>query len=245
MKQDKSKNWIHFSKITLILMMTSFSIMAKEGVILLHGLARTSKSMNKMEKHLREAGFETLNVDYESRKNTIDSLSARVISKSLIKMDSMNVSTIHFVTHSLGGILVRNYMSKNNISNMGRVVMLGPPNQGSEVVDKLKNFSFFKKLNGPAGGQLGTDATSKPNTLGKVNFELGIIAGDRSIIWINSSYIKGSDDGKVSVEKTKIPGMKDHVVIHTTHPMMMKNNHVIEQVIEFLKKGKFKKDKNG
>lgn len=198
--------------------------------------------MKKLEKFLIDHSFATLNVDYESRKNPIDSLSIKVLSRSLKKLEIKHYTKIHFVTHSLGGILVRDYFAHNKISNMGRVVMLGPPNQGSEVVDKLKNWSLFKIINGPAGDQLGTDSTAKPLILGKVSFELGIIAGDRSMNWINSMMIKGPDDGKVSVEKTKVLGMTDHIVIHTTHPMMMQNIKVMKQVVAFLKNGKFEKN---
>jgi hypothetical protein len=117
--------------------------------------------------------------------------------------------------------------------------MLGPPNQGSEVVDELGTWWIFRKLNGPAGGELGTEADSVPNKLGPVNFELGVIAGDRSINWINSCMIEGSDDGKVSVERTRVVGMKEHVVVHATHPFLMKDNTAIAHTIRFLKAGTF------
>jgi hypothetical protein len=134
---------------------------------------------------------------------------------------------------------VRAYLSGHNCERLGRVVMLGPPNRGSEVVDRLRGWSLFKKVNGPAGQELGTDPASVPNRLGPVTFELGVIAGDRSINWINSGMIEGPDDGKVSVERTKVDGMKEHIIIHTTHPMMMKNRHVIRAVLTFLQFGTF------
>ncbi len=151
----------------------------------------------------------------------------------------MVAAKINFVTHSLGGILVRSYLARHSIPELGRVVMLAPPNQGSEVVDKLGRLFLFKWINGPAGNELGTDATSMPNKLGPANFPVGIIAGDRSINWINSLLIPGSDDGKVSIERTKLAGMSDHLVIHTTHPFIMQNREVIRQTIQFLRTGGF------
>ena len=196
--------------------------------------------MEKMALKLKDAGFIVLNVDYPSRTATIEVLSDAAIGRALQDARFAGCSTIHFVTHSLGGILVRSYFKRHESSMLGRVVMLGPPNQGSEVVDTIGSWWLFEKLNGPAGNELGTDNASTPNMLGAVNFELGIIAGDSSINWINSMIIKGLDDGKISVERTRVAGMKEHIVIHATHPYLMKNNKVIEETIRFLKTGSFK-----
>jgi len=210
-----------------------------EGVIMLHGLCRTSASMEKMKTALTGAGYKVVNVDYPSRTASIDQLSEKVISKAMDDPVLEGCAKVHFVTHSLGGILVRVYFSKHDTGRLGRVVMLGPPNQGSEVVDNLKEWKAFQKLNGPAGSELGTDQQSKPKTLGAVNFELGVIAGNRSINWINSMMIPGSDDGKVSVEATKVDGMKEHLVLRCTHTCIMRNPKVIEAVTFFLRDGSF------
>lgn len=207
-------------------------------VILLHGLSRSASSFENLSDTLSQKGYRVYNTDYESRKYNINELANRVIPPVLSK--TKDCEKVHFVTHSLGGIILRQYLSQNTIQNLGKVVMLGPPNHGSEVSDNLKNWHFYKYITGPAGQELTTDSLSVPNTLGKPNFELGIIAGDRSINWINSMMIEGSDDGKVSVESSKLDGMKDHIVIHTTHPTMLNNDSVIFQVQEFLKFGKFK-----
>ena len=107
------------------------------------------------------------------------------------------------------------------------------------MVDRLCRFRFFSYVNGPAGGELGTGANSVPNRLGPLDFELGVIAGDRSLNWINSLMIEGADDGKVSVERTKVEGMKGHVVVHATHPCLMKNRQVIDLTLAFLRDGQF------
>ena len=148
---------------------------------------------------------------------------------------------IHFVTHSLGGILVRQYLSEFAIPNLKRVVMLGPPNKGSEVVDKLAGLPGFKLVNGVAGLQLGTDAASVPNKLGAAEFELGVIAGTKSVNWMLSLLIPSTDDGKVSVDSTKLEGMKDHIEMPVTHPFMMSDKKVIAQVIGFLETGQFER----
>jgi len=211
-----------------------------EAVILLHGLVRTDRSMTKMAAALESEGYVVLNVGYPSRSATIQELAETVISEALADPAITNTTTIHFVTHSLGGILVRQYLHNNKIDNLGRVVMLGPPNQGSEVVDNLGELALFQAMHGPSGNQLGTDTNAIPHALGPVDFELGIIAGNRSINWINSLImINGPDDGKVSVEHTKVEGMTDHITIRATHPYLMRNHHAIRHTIQFLQSGHF------
>ncbi len=233
-------------KFALIIIMAMLPLLAsaienQEFVILLHGLCRTSRSMVPMERALSTNGYHVLNVDYPSRTAAIEKLSEDAIGRAVADCQTHGAVKINFVTHSLGGILVRSYLSRHTIPNFGRVVMLGPPNQGSEVVDKLGSFWMFKKINGPAGDELGTDANSTLNKLGPADFCVGVIAGDRSINWINSLLIPGSDDGKVSVERTKLAGMADHIVIHATHPLLMRNRTAIRQTICFLRTGRFER----
>lgn len=212
---------------------------AGQTTILLHGLSRSNKSMVEVGKALKAKNHRVFNVDYPSRKFPIDSLAEIAIGGTLRTMDRDSTDTLNFVTHSLGGILVRDYLAKHKVPRMGRVVMLGPPNHGSEVVDRLKSVSLFSMLNGPAGQELGTDSASKPNSLGAVDFEVGVIAGNRSINWINSLMIPGPDDGKVSTGSARLAGMKDYLLVHATHPMMMKNTEVIRQILFFLASGTF------
>ncbi len=213
--------------------------LASENVILLHGLCRTTHSMTRMQHALEAAGYTVLNVDYPSRKGFIPNLADGAIGKALAECRQNGASRIDFVTHSMGGILVRSYLARHKVPDLGRVVMLAPPNQGSEVVDKLGKFTLFKLINGPAGNEMGTDNGSLPNQLGPANFSVGIIAGDRSINWINSLLIPGPDDGKVSVKRAKLAGMSDFIVIHATHPFIMCNSEALRQTIAFLQNGRF------
>lgn len=218
------------------------SASAAEGVILLHGLARSPRSLGKLEAALARAGYRVVNLGYPSRTAGIAQLSETAIPASLADPRLAGCSQIHFVTHSMGGILLRAYAATHTIPKLGRVVMLGPPNQGSEVVDRLGHWSAFRFINGPAGQELGTSPGAIPNRLGPVAFELGVIAGNRSINWINSLMIAGPDDGKVSVERTKVAGMKDHLVLPVTHPLMMTNAAVIAATLRFLASGHFGAD---
>lgn len=210
---------------------------AQETVVLLHGLARTSKSMAKMETTLQAEGYQTLNIDYRSRHHRVEVLADQV--REQIIAETNETTKIHFVTHSMGGILVRQIQKSAPIENIGRVVMLSPPNQGSEVIDKIGGQAAVQKVNGPAGNQLSTDPDGFVAQLGSVDFELGVLTGDRSINWINSCIIPGKDDGKVSVESAKVKGMSAYKVMHATHPVIMKKESVIQEVVLFLKTGHF------
>jgi len=226
--------------VLLMMVVASRPAWGVEGVILLHGLARTDRSMVKLAAALEGAGYGVVNVDYPSRTGTIEMLADTTIRQALEHPEIRAAQKVHFVTHSLGGILVRQYLKSRSIEHLGRVVMLGPPNQGSEVVDRLGDVALFGMINGPAGQQLGTGSDSVPNRLGSVDFELGVVAGDRSINWINSVMIPGPDDGKVSVEQTKVAGMKEHIIIHVSHPFLMRNEQVIRATLRFLRRGTFR-----
>ena len=212
-----------------------------ECTILLHGLARTHHSMTTLGLALENKGYTVVNISYPSREHSIEVLANDVIPRALTYCPKD--LAINVVTHSMGAILLRQYLSSKSIPRLHRVVMLAPPNQGSEVVDKLGAYPGFHWLNGDAGMQLGTSVASLPNRLAGAHFNVGIIAGTRSINIFLSTLIPGQDDGKVSVERTKLVGMSDHIVMPVTHTFMMTNKAVIQQVVDYLKKGQFTRDR--
>lgn len=210
----------------------------KDCVVVLHGIVRTYRSMRSLAKFLDANGYRVLNVDYPSTHLPLESLIDH-INRQVVAFNLDLQRKIHFVGYSLGGLLARGVIHRHRPPNLGRVVQLAPPNQGSEVADFWKNNFLFQWIFGSAGQELGAEEKSFARILGPVDYELGVIAGNCTWDPISSAMIKGSNDGKVSVENTKVPGLADHMVIPTTHTFIIYNRVAWNQAICFLQYGKF------
>jgi predicted alpha/beta-hydrolase family hydrolase len=209
----------------------------KEIIILLHGLGRNNTSMWLLASRLDEAGFYVQRVEYGSLHQNPDEILTE-ISSQINQCCQQHAQSVHFVGHSLGGLMVRAYLQNNQVNKLGRVVLLGTPNQGTEAADHFSN-SWLMDILGPTAQALGTNADSFPKSLEAPYYPVGIIAGELKSN-LNDHVIPGKDDGLVSVEATKIDAMTDFIIIETGHSMMRYDREVADQTIEFIKNGVFK-----
>lgn len=213
-----------------------------ECVVLLHGLNRSWRAMRPMARALHEAGFTTANVDYPSQAGSVEQIAPLAVGTGLEECRNSGATKIHFVTHSIGGILLRYQNKHMPIPDLGRVVMLGPPNQGSEIIDKTRDWPGFNMMAGDAGAQLGTNEESMPSQLGPVDFELGVIAGTGTINVFASAMLPNPDDGKVSVARTQVEGMDDFLIVGNSHRYITRSDVVFRNTESFLRNGEFLAD---
>ena len=193
-------------------------------VVLLHGLGRTSLSMQKIGRHLAKEGYKVINVNYPSRHDTVENLSL-YLNRQIETKYTDRTKKINFVTHSMGGIVVRHYLANNELENIGRVVMIAPPNQGSDTADRLSQYKVVNYVMGPALIELRTDADSLANSIPLPQVQYGVIAGEY--------------DEKVAVERTKLSNMTDFIIVPKEHTWIAYTDQVVDLVIKFLRTGAF------
>jgi pimeloyl-ACP methyl ester carboxylesterase len=210
---------------------------SEEIIVLLHGLGRSNASMWLLASRLEDAGYYVQRVEYSSLDQNPDEI-LKDISSQINQCCQKHTQSVHFVGHSLGGLMVRAYLQNNKVDKLGRVVLLGTPNKGTEAADHFSD-SWLMDILGPTAKVLGTDGESYPNSLKAPYYPVGIIAGVTKSKF-NDQVIPGKDDGIVSVEATKIDGMTDFIIIETGHSMMRYDSEVADQAIEFIKNGMFK-----
>jgi pimeloyl-ACP methyl ester carboxylesterase len=208
-----------------------------ETVVLLHGLGRGTRAMRFLEYRLEQAGYETFNIGYPSTRLPPEQI-FRLLHEKIDRFCA-HKRKVHFVAHSLGGVLVRGLLEEKKYSNLGRVVILGTPSRGSALADRLRDNRLYKVLAGPTGQQIGTGKEALPQRLPVPDYELGVIAGTHSINPIGSWILSGPDDGIVSVESTRVEGMTDFMLTPADHVMMRYSDEVADAVIRFLQTGSF------
>ncbi|MEM1269090.1 MAG: alpha/beta fold hydrolase [Bacteroidota bacterium] len=208
-----------------------------ECVVLLHGLNRSERAMRPVKRFLEDQGYRVVNESYDSRSKRLPAIAEETVPARIEQCGT--AGAVHFVTHSMGGIVVRQYAELYGPARIGRVVMLAPPNQGSELVDRMRLVPLYDEILGRAGRQLGTDSTGVPVQLGPVQFETGVIAGNRSLTPFYSWIIPGKDDGKVSVDRARVEGMADFLEVRENHTFLMRSEPVLAQTLHFLRHGAF------
>jgi len=206
-------------------------------VILIHGLMGNTVNMKRIEWDLRRQGYHTINLAYPSRRASIAELSERYLAPAIERVPPGE--TVHFVAHSMGAILVRQYLCAHSITNLGRVVMIAPPNHGSEIVDWCRRSSMVRRFLGPAGCSLGTSIRDLPQCLCVREMDVGVIAGDRTLNPCGWFLFSGPCDGTVSVESARLQGMRDFLVVHGSHTLMLWKPSVVREVRSYLETGRF------
>jgi triacylglycerol lipase len=211
-------------------------------IVLLHGLIRTPKSMQTMARALEGRGYTVVNIGYPSRREPIAALARHVADSIGRRIPS---GRIHIVGHSLGGVLVRVAVANGllDAARIDRVVMLGTPNRGTELVDRLQRNAatrwLLRTTMGVAGTELGTEPTGIMARLPRVPFETGVIAGSATDNPFFSLLLPGPDDGRVTVDRARVEGMRELIVLPYSHPFLMRRRAVIEATIRFLETGRF------
>lgn len=235
------------TKLPLVLAITLFAgptvaqvELPSDSVVLLHGLGRGPWAMKLLEWRLNEAGYIVHNVGYAGRTQPIEEIVAELHTRILACCEQAD-GRVHFVTHSLGGLVMRAYLAKHRPTNLGRAVMLAPPNGGSEIVDRFRDWRLFRLVLGPIAAELGTAPESLPARLPAPDYDVGVIAGDRSISPVGALVLQSPHDGTVSVSQTRLPGMKDHLVVPHTHTFIMNSSQVARETIHFLRNGRFER----
>jgi pimeloyl-ACP methyl ester carboxylesterase len=213
--------------------------MTGEAVILLHGIIRSSKSMSALRKRLEEDGYTVVPFNYPSTRIDIPGAAA-YLHQVIEHLDG--IEKVHFVCHSMGGLVVRAYRAEHPERQLGRMVMIATPNFGAELADTLKSNLVFKLVLGPSGQQLSREETGFIANLPTPDIEFAVIAGGRLVDDGYNPLIPGDDDGTVSVASTRLPGAADFLVVKGLHTFLMSDPAVLDAASRFLKEGRFRAD---
>jgi pimeloyl-ACP methyl ester carboxylesterase len=212
----------------------------REAVVLLHGLGRSRLSMARMARALRRAGYRTLNRGYPSTRHGLARLAEDVVAERLAAVSRWGVERVHFVTHSLGGMLVRHYAAHVGLPAGTRAVTIAPPHRGSELADRMAHVRLVRWYCGPVLTELGTGPDGAAEGLGPLpELEVGVIAGGRGGWPFFRHLFDGPSDGTVAVERARVVGMTDFVVVPAGHSFITERRETIRQTLHFLRYGRF------
>jgi hypothetical protein len=195
--------------------------------------------MRRLAGVLRRAGYGVVNVGYPSRRAPVGRLADEAVGAHVAAALRAEPERLHFVTHSLGGILVRHWAGRHPLPAGSRAVMLAPPHGGSEAADRLRHVPPLRWWCGPAMDELGTGAESVPARLGPITLETGVIAGSRNYLPFFERFYDGDSDGIVAVERARVAGMADFVVVPRGHTFIMRAPETARQTLHFLRHGRF------
>lgn len=226
-----------------LLWLASMPAAEPDCVVLLHGIGMRAYVMQRLESALRAEGYRTVNLSYPSRRMPFEQLAGEYLPAQLAQHDVARAPRLHFVTHSMGSLIVRKLIQDARPANLGRVVMIGPPNQGSAAADVAQKNVLLKKYLGGNLVRLGTGEDAIVKTLGPADFELGIIAGEVALNPVFGQALGGKNDGAVTLESARLEGMRDFLVVPYSHTVMLWRTEVVNQVRAFLRDGRFAREK--
>jgi pimeloyl-ACP methyl ester carboxylesterase len=221
-------------------MSSSDAAKRREHVVLLHGLGRSAANMLVLKWRLERMNYRVCNIGYDTRVKSID-VAVRAVYSAIREFEVPTDAPMHFVTHSLGGLVMRALFAELDVPQTGRAVMLAPPNSGSEIADWLRRIGWTESLMGPLATQLGTRDQDLPQQLPKPPIPFAVIAGDQWINPIGPVLLPAPHDGTVSVSSTRLLGMADHLVVPATHTFIMNRADVASQIDAFLRQGRFRR----
>ena len=211
----------------------------REMVVVLHGLGRNPGSMWLLGSRIENAGFDVTRIGYDSLNEPPEQILAEV-SRKIDACCAASEWPVHFVGHSLGGLIIRAYLAQHKVRSLGRVVLIAAPNAGTPLVDTYRD-AWWMGLAGPTAKRLGSGADSFPRSLPAPDYPVGVIAGV-SEIPVLKDVIPGDDDGLVPLASASLAGMTDFVIVKSSHSLLRYSWEVARQTIAFLRCGGFVHD---
>lgn len=213
--------------------------MASDYAVLLHGIGRNAAFQESLGNFLEARGYRVVNDSYPSKRHSIRKLSEVHLADLIESRCTDRRAKIHFVTHSMGALVLRAFLQRNRPGNLGRVVMLAPPNQGSELADFFGCLGIWRWWMGPAGIELSAGPGGIHRELPAADFEAGVLIGNRSQNLVFNRFFPGPNDGRVSLARARLEGMTEFQVVPETHDSITRSRSVFQSVLRFLETGSF------